>query len=235
MLRPDLIAWREVRDAWTRAGRPHAQRWADKIRDEYMLIHAIVSGSRVNGPGLRAVVYLQGCTVGCRSCWNPQTHPFSGEERTIETVAANVLSAHRERPLEGVTFSGGEPMQQADELLALMKSIHYRLPALSFGIYSGYAGQELADGSYWCRTEPTKVVRQEIWQSIRRRLDFAVLGRYVAERPSALALRTSANQRLEIFSDRYREKDFKPQEIEVQICENGLVQVTGFPVAGAPV
>ncbi len=62
-----------------------------------------------------------------------------------------------------------------------------------------------------------------------------MLGRYVAGRPSVLALRTSANQRLEILSDRYSERNFEPQEIEVHIGEHGFVQVTGFPVTGPPV
>lgn len=200
-----------------------------------MLIRTMVPGTRVNGPGLRAVIYFQGCTVGCRFCWNPQTHSFSGEDRSIEAATAIVLSAHRERPFEGVTFSGGEPMNQADDLLALMKSIRSRLPTLSLGMYSGYSERELASGRYWCRTKVPQLARQELWQSIRRHVDFAVLGRYVAWRPSALPLRTSANQRLVLFSDRYREHDFEPQETEVHIGESGLVQVTGFPVAGAPV
>ena len=50
-----------------------------------MLIHGFVRGSRVNGPGLRAVVYFQGCTLGCRSCWNAESHPFIGEEWSIVT------------------------------------------------------------------------------------------------------------------------------------------------------
>lgn len=200
-----------------------------------MLIHALVTRSRVNGPGVRAALYFQGCTLGCRSCWNPETHAFHGKECSIEEATDLVLFAHRECGLEGVTFSGGEPMQQAEDLLALMESARDREPALSFGLYSGYSEQELASGRYWCRTELPRVARQELWNSIRQHLDFAVLGRYVAGRPSALPLRTSANQRLELYSNRYREQDFEPQEIEVHIGENGLVQVTGFPVAGAPV
>jgi anaerobic ribonucleoside-triphosphate reductase activating protein len=162
-------------------------------------------------------------------------HPFSGEERASEAITSIVLSAYRERAFEGVTFSGGEPMQQADELLPLIQSLHGWLPTLSFGMYSGYSERELASGRYWCRTELPQVARQELWQRIRQHLDFAVLGRYVAGQPSALTLRTSANQRLKLFSDRYREQDFEPQEIEVHIGESGLVHVTGFPVAGAPV
>ena len=102
-------------------------------------------------------------------------------------------------------------------------------------MYSGYSAQEFTSGRYWCRGELTQVARQAIWRYIRGHLDFAVLGRYVTGRPSALALRTSTNQTLEIFSDRYSEKDFEPQEVEVHIGESGLVQVTGFPVAGTPV
>ena len=61
------------------------RRTNDSPRRENMLIHGLVNGSRANGPGLRAVVYFQGCTVGCRFCWNKETHAFSGEERSVVT------------------------------------------------------------------------------------------------------------------------------------------------------
>jgi anaerobic ribonucleoside-triphosphate reductase activating protein len=73
-----------------------------------MLIHGFVSTSRVNGPGLRAVIYFQGCTLGCRDCWNPESHTFAADEQTSAEVANRVLSAHQERAVDGVTFSGGE-------------------------------------------------------------------------------------------------------------------------------
>ena len=167
-----------------------------------MLIHGIVSGSRVNGPGLRAVVYFQGCKLGCEKCWNPTAHTFTGNERSIAEVTGLVLSAHQERALEGVTFSGGEPMQQADALLALIESLRDRLARLSLGMYSGYSEEELSSGRYWCRSELTQRAKQDIWRIIRGHLDFAVLGRYVAAQPSTLALRTSANQKLTLFSGR---------------------------------
>ena len=200
-----------------------------------MLIHGLVSGSRVNGPGLRTVIYFQGCTLGCRNCWNPETHIFAGEERSIAEVTALVVSAHQERTLDGITFSGGEPMQQADTLLALMESLRDRLPRLSFGMYSGYSEPELSSGRYWCRFEVTQRAKQDIWRCIRTHLDFAVLGRYAAGRPSTLALRTSTNQKLVLLSGRYRERDFEPQEVEIHIGSQGGVQVTGFPTAGIPV
>lgn len=86
-----------------------------------------------------------------------------------------------------------------------------------------------------CRFDLPQNRKQGLWQHIPTHLDFAVLGRYIASRPSRLALRTSVNQELKLFSDRYREEDFEPQEVEIQIGEQGLVQVTGFPVGGLPV
>lgn len=198
-----------------------------------MLIHGFVAGSRVNGPGLRAVVFSQGCTVGCRSCWNPETHAFTGVEQTAEQVVERVLSAHLVTRLEGVTFSGGEPMQQAPGLRELISALRQELPDLSFGMYSGYSLRELNSGRYGTRFELSERAKQHLWEDVKRQLDFAVLGRYVAARGAALPLRTSTNQELQLFTDRYSSRDFRPLEVEVHIDSEGLVQLTGFPVVGS--
>ncbi len=200
-----------------------------------MLIHGFIGASRVNGPGIRAVLFFQGCSLGCRSCWNPKSHPFIGDEHSVEEVTGWVLAANRETTLNGVTLSGGEPMQQADAVLALVESLRRRLPELSIGLYSGYSEEELRSGRYWCRSEPPLCAKRGIWQRLASHLDFAVLGRYIDSRPSMLPLRTSANQQLKLFSSRHGEQDFEPQEVEIHIGAQGLVQVTGFPLAGLPV
>jgi len=200
-----------------------------------MLIHGVITASRVNGPGQRAVVYFQGCTLSCPGCWNPRTHSFTGTERSAAEIADWVLLAHEAGPLDGVTFSGGEPMQQADGLLALIESLSARLPGLSFGLYSGYSERELNCGLYSCRSELSRDAREQIWQSIRPHLDFAVLGRYISTRPSALPLQSSSNQKLVLLSNRYREEQFEAQEVEVHVGIHGVVQVTGFPLLGIPI
>jgi anaerobic ribonucleoside-triphosphate reductase activating protein len=81
-----------------------------------MLLHAFIPASRANGPGLRAVVFFQGCTLACRGCFNPETHSFAGTEVTVDAVAEQVIRTREEHGVEGVTFSGGEPMQQAPAL-----------------------------------------------------------------------------------------------------------------------
>jgi hypothetical protein len=88
---------------------------------------------------------------------------------------------------------------------------------------------------FWTGYGIAQEARRRVWEDIKQQLDFAVLGRFVAARPSKLPLRTSANQVLRLFSDRYREEHFKPLEFEVHIEAQGFVQITGFPLAGLPV
>ena len=200
-----------------------------------MLIHGFIAHSQVNGPGVRAVVYFQGCNLGCVGCWNPATHAFAGLSHETQDVAEQVASAHQTQAIDGVTFSGGEPMQQALDLLDLIRLLKRARPELSIGMYSGYTQHELDSGRFWTRHGIEQETRSGVWAEIKQHLDFAVLGRFVAARPTQLPLRTSANQVLRLFSDRYRTEHFKPLEFEVNIEPAGLVQITGFPLAGLPV
>ena len=200
-----------------------------------MLIHGFVAHSRVNGPGVRTVVYFQGCNLGCSGCWNPATHAFTGLSREATKIAEQIASANRTHAIEGVTFSGGEPMQHAPDLLDLIGLLKLERPEISIGMYSGYSERELDSGQFWTRQSIEPEIRRQIWDDIKRHLDFAVLGRFAAAKPSKLPLRTSANQVLRLFSHRYHEEEFKPLEFEVQIESEGFVQITGFPLSGLPV
>ena len=199
-----------------------------------MLIHAFVPHSRVNGPGVRAVVYFQGCSLSCTGCWNPATHAFTGATRTVEDIAERIARAHQTHRIDGVTFSGGEPMQQATDLLALIQRLKCARPEISIGMYSGYTERELEDGRFWTSCGAGHETRRQLWSEIKQCLDFAVLGRFVAAKPSKLPIRTSANQTLRLFSDRYSEDLFNSLEVEVHIEPQGLTQITGFPLSGLP-
>jgi anaerobic ribonucleoside-triphosphate reductase activating protein len=200
-----------------------------------MLLHAFIPASRANGPGLRSVVFFQGCTLGCQNCFNPESHSFSGADVTILSVAEQVLQAHKEHRVEGVTFSGGEPMQQAPALLELMQTLRQQVPNLSFGMFSGYTDLELVLGRYsiWGRDD-AETERRRLWREISAYLDFAVLGRFNEAQPSGLPLRTSRSQALRMLTSRYDVRDFGPQSVEVTVHPDGRAEVTGFPILGLP-
>jgi anaerobic ribonucleoside-triphosphate reductase activating protein len=200
-----------------------------------MLLHALIPASRANGPGLRTVVFFQGCKLHCVGCWNPKSHHFHGGDIKIEAVAQDVLRARQEHALEGITFSGGEPMQQADSLLGLMHCLRQHALKLSFGMFSGYAEHELDQGQYWIWGDgSSEQHRKRLWQDIRASLDFAILGRFNQAQPSLLPLRTSRNQVLRLFTNRYSQADFSEQLTEVNINAGGLAEITGFPTLGLP-
>lgn len=199
-----------------------------------MLIHGLIDSSRVNGPGLRAVLFLQGCKLGCRGCWNPGTHAFTGNDRAVDEIAAWVLQRRRHSGIEGVTLSGGEPMHQVSDLCRLVESVKAAAPDISFGMFSGYSERELSRGRFWTRADLTEADRSQLWLRLLDRLDFAVLGRFVATQPTLSPLRTSLNQSLRLITSRYTDADFDTHEVEVTIEPAGLVQVTGFPTSGLP-
>lgn len=82
-----------------------------------------VDCSEVNGPGCRAVVWVQGCARECPGCFNPDSWPFEINQLiAVDTLAKNILSNPRNT---GVTFSGGEPFWQAPALAALARQVNY--------------------------------------------------------------------------------------------------------------
>lgn len=88
-------------------------------------VHSYESFGAVDGPGIRLVVFLQGCPLRCLFCHNPDTWDFvGGTETPIEEI---VRKARRMRPYlgkdGGVTFSGGEPLAQAEAVLEATRAL----------------------------------------------------------------------------------------------------------------
>lgn len=88
-------------------------------------IHSIQTLGAVDGPGIRAVVFMQGCPLRCAYCHNPDTWDFSGgEEVTPEYVAGKILRLKNFYAKGGVTVSGGEPMIQGAFVRDLFEIMH---------------------------------------------------------------------------------------------------------------
>lgn len=196
-----------------------------------MLIHGKINDSTANGPGNRAVLWMQGCSLGCPGCWNPQSHAFDLKKETSLTEIYDWINGLT--GIEGITFSGGEPMQQAPYLYALTAWIKEHHPELSIGMFTGYSNKELSEGHFkWKSAYDAEWQRGSIplWNAIKATLDFVVAGRYV-ERMACHdePLRGSRNQEVMFLTSRYSEKDLSPQTTEVTIGVDGMIQITGFP------
>ncbi len=143
----------------------------------------VVRESIVDGPGLRFTVFCQGCPHGCEGCHNPATHDFEGG---YDCEISKIIAAVDENPLlDGVTFSGGEPMCQPEAFTVLAEELKKR--NLNIMIYTGYTYEELLK---LAETRPAVGKLLEL-------TDYLVDGRFIlAQRDLTLPFRGSTNQRI---------------------------------------
>ncbi len=108
---------------------------------ETLNLAGIVEESIVDGPGVRFVLFVQGCPHHCKGCHNPDTHSF--EEKNVMAIE-EIYQKIRSNPLvRGVTFSGGEPFCQAGALATLGERL--RADGYDVFLYSGYTMEILLE------------------------------------------------------------------------------------------
>ena len=172
----------EPSQAGSRADTAQAEAPEAGLEADALKIAGIIDESIVDGPGIRYVVFVQGCPHRCEGCHNEQTHDFQGGayvhlSQLLKEIDADPL-------ITGVTFSGGEPFCQPEPLSVLAGEVKRR--GLDLMVYSGYTWEEL------------NLMAAEN-AAVRRLLDTAdrlIDGRFVlAERDLELAFRGSRNQR----------------------------------------
>lgn len=86
-------------------------------------IHSFESFGTLDGPGIRYVVFMQGCPLRCKFCHNPDTwEPSCGKEISVEQILSQITACRNFLRTGGVTLSGGEPLLQRDFCLALLEA-----------------------------------------------------------------------------------------------------------------
>ena len=146
-------------------------------------VSGIVEESIVDGPGLRFVVFTQGCPHRCRGCHNPETHDPDGGY--LKETAEIVEAFERNPLLSGITFSGGEPFMQPAPLAGIAREVKKR--GKSVAVYTGFTLDQLI-----ARSRADEAARQLLSLA-----DLVIDGPYVEEqRDPDLQFQGSANQRV---------------------------------------
>lgn len=87
-------------------------------------IHSFESFGTVDGPGVRFVIFMQGCPMRCKYCHNPDTWEFNGGKEYSSDEVINEIMKYKNYIKEGgVTVSGGEPLVQIDFVIELFKKL----------------------------------------------------------------------------------------------------------------
>lgn len=153
--------------------------------DSLIYVHMKEPAVRVLGPGLRYVLWVQGCERRCPGC----TAPTAWDMRKGDPIPAAALAWEIALSgAEGLTISGGEPFLQAEALGRMVELIHRRRD-MGVIVYTGFLYEELLgmDGA----------------QALLSRTDLLIDGPYIREMDDGRSLRGSSNQRVLPLTERY--------------------------------
>jgi anaerobic ribonucleoside-triphosphate reductase activating protein len=188
-----------------------------------MRIHEILKESNANGPGLRFAVWVQGCGRKCLGCFNPDTHDPCGG---YEIEASKIIEQIPLSKISGITVSGGEPFEQAEELSALLKKAGQM--GLNRMVYTGYTYEELS------------VLENYAYRKCLAEIDLLIDGAYEKDNPPYMPWTGSGNQRLiqlqcgqikKIYEKNDMKADGNPAG-EIVIGADGGIVATGIIDSG---
>jgi len=157
---------------------------------KYPHISGIDYESTADGPGIRAALYLSGCTHNCPGCHNPQTHNPNAGTMIDEVLINNIGNKIRNRKyINGITLTGGDPLYNVENTANLIYSLRNRLgerwSELTVWLYTGYTWQQLMQ----------QYKTDEHLQKLLLMIDVIVDGPFIQDcADKRLAFRGSSNQ-----------------------------------------
>ena len=178
-------------------------------------VNNYIHKSQVEGLGTRFVIWLQGCSIACKGCFNQAM--ISKEENLMMDVD-EILMEIKKVDVLGVTILGGEPFDQVKGLHKLVMSINSL--ALDIILFTGYTLEQLTDRA------------DDHINEIIKSVDVLIDGPFIKELPIKHEIIGSSNQRIHVFNKRYEYLNNMTlsgnQRIEVRISKKGIITVNGM-------
>lgn len=155
-------------------------------------IMAVTGPDINNGPGFRVTIWVSGCTHACPGCQNKHTWKYGQGHKLDDmvpyhiTCKEKILNLIGDKHIDGVTISGGDPLDQSaqalKELAKFLSNIKKRYPEKSIWLYTGYFIEDLKNYPY---------------KEVIKNCDVIIDGPYVKEKRNiTIPFRGSTNQRI---------------------------------------
>lgn len=150
---------------------------------KYVRLAGVIYESLVNGPGIRRVYFAQGCRHNCDGCFNPETHDFNGGE--LMDMNELINDAISNPIINGITFSGGDPLEQAESFSYMAKE--FKRKGLNIWCYTGYTFEQILE----------KMKKDKDLKELISNVDVLVDGKFeMNNKNKDLKFRGSSNQRI---------------------------------------
>lgn len=148
-----------------------------------MYYHNIDHCDMLNGDGIRVSLWVSGCSLHCKGCQNPQTWDFNSGIPFDSEALQELYDALDKKYIQGLTLTGGNPMDNMPEILHICRTVKERFPDKDIWLYSGYTLEQ--------------ILQWEVGVCILEYVDVLVDGPYIEEqRDISLKWVGSKNQRV---------------------------------------
>ncbi|WP_102026759.1 4Fe-4S single cluster domain-containing protein [Salirhabdus sp. Marseille-P4669] len=183
-------------------------------------LHRYLPFTTAEGPGKRACVWVQGCPIHCKGCGVPWTwNPKKGTPTSVDSLWEQILKSKEEHDIEGITFLGGEPFEQAEALAILGKRAQEH--GLTVMAFSGYYKEQL------------EALHKPGWKDLLNVTDIFIDGPYEQDKPEKTRPWIgSTNQRIHFLTERYesikQELETIPDRLEIYVKSDGKIEANGM-------
>ena len=187
-----------------------------EIPPGYLNIMGYVDESEVNGPGCRAVIWVQGCLRECPGCFNTDSWSFEiNQLMAVDTLVEKITSNPRN---EGVTFSGGEPFWQAPALADLARKV--KAKGLNVMSFTGFTLEKL-------QSDYAPAGARDLLAQLDILVDGAYLQSLAINSPDSPV--SSSNQRVHVFNPALKDRiTWASDQTEVHVLKDGSRIITGY-------
>lgn len=196
---------------------------AEFLTSDTIHLARIQHSTNVEGPGVRSAIWVAGCSIKCVGCFNPHLwDKENGFEMTIKSLVDEIVLAKEMDPsIEGITWLGGEPFEQAIALAEASKQL--RAVGFSVMTFTGFKLSKLTSNT-------NKNLDSNL--ALLEETDLLVDGPFVnSQLDNSRPWLGSVNQEFVFLTDRYSEVDVSSEirdGIEIRISESGEISVNGW-------
>lgn len=184
-------------------------------KEVFLNVADIFPISYTNGPGRRSVIWVQGCTLKCPGCFNPEFQPHKAHYLVdVEKIAKKIVEVCYKNQCEGISITGGEPFQQSNALSQFTDII--RKSGLTIVCFTGYQYETLVKS------------KNKNIEKLLSNIDILIAGPFKENNFYKRTWFDDPDKEIVFLSKKYSENILYPAKSVEMIVKGNKIAITGF-------